>query len=165
MPLPIEIAALVSLARNDTRGRGEITATRGGNGEIFERRKMRKKVKKNLAAEAVFEAVREGCSLYAACVKAGISTKEFYEMLAEDDAARVAYQLALSDYADQCMDEIKSIAADLKAGEVDNSTAKLLIETSKWLAQKACPEPFDGRGNVSGEEDDGTAAEIVVKFV
>lgn len=126
---------------------------------------MRRKVRINRTVGVVFEAVRGGCSLYAACVKAGISTKEFYEILAEDDALRVAYQLALSDYADQCMDEIKAIIENLKAGDVDNSTAKLLIETSKWLAQKACPEPFDGRGGIGDGGEGGMATEIVVKFV
>lgn len=124
---------------------------------------MVRKLKKNMAAEIVFDAVRGGCSLYAACVKAGISTKEFYEILAGDDEMKVAYQLALSDYADQCTDDIRSIAAGLKAGEIDNSTAKLLIETHKWLAQKACPEPF---GGMDGQAPDGEGlAEIVVKFV
>lgn len=124
---------------------------------------MVRKLKKNMAAEVVFEAVREGCSLYASCVKAGISTKEFYEILAADEHLKTAYRLALSDYADQCTDDIRAIAAGLKAGEIDNSTAKLLIETRKWLAQKACPEPFVGI-NEQAADDDGVA-EIVVKFV
>ncbi len=124
---------------------------------------MVRKVKKNLAAEMVLEAVRGGCSLYAACVKACLSTKEFYEMLARDEDLKVAYQLALSDYADQCTDDIRAIAAGLKAGEIDNSTAKLLIETHKWLAQKACPEPCGGMDEAAtGGEG---MAEIVVKFV
>ena len=40
-------------------------------------------------------------------------------------------------------------------------TAKLLIETQKWLAQKASPEPYE---NLSEDVDEKTT-EIVVKFV
>ncbi len=122
---------------------------------------MRKNAKK---IDAVLNAVRSGCSLYASCVKAGLSTKGFYDILAVDEEARVLYQLALSDYADQCTDEIRGIAENLKAGEMDNSTAKLLIETTKWLAQKACPEPFRGIDESGGEGGD-EVAEILVKFV
>ncbi|MCM1324667.1 MAG: hypothetical protein NC218_11140 [Acetobacter sp.] len=113
--------------------------------------------------EDVLAAVRCGCSLYTACVKVGISTQAFYDILAADEKAKVAYQLALSDYADQCMDDIRAIAAGLKSGEIDTSTAKLLIETHKWLAQKACPEPFTGM--TEGNDVGNAGTEIVVKFV
>ncbi len=124
---------------------------------------MAKKIIKK-TAEAVFAALREGCSLYAACQKAGLTTREFYDFTAADAALLRDYYLALADYADQCTDNIKAITKDLKAGEIDNSTAKLLIETEKWLAQKACPEPFGEKAGV--KEDAGAApAEIVVRFV
>lgn len=126
---------------------------------------MARKLKKNLVMEKVLAGLREGNSLYAACVKAGISTRDFYAMLNEDAELRFSYQLALADYADQCTDEIKAITANLKAGEIDNSTAKLLIETSKWLAQKVCPEPFNGKAVEGAVDEDESAAEIVVKFV
>lgn len=114
----------------------------------------------------VFEAVRDGNSLFAACRCAGISTRDFYAATAADEALCEAYQLALADYADRCTDDIRKIVADLKAGEIDNSTAKLLIETEKWLAQKSCPEPvWDKIAGGGGDGEDGGVAEIVVKFV
>ena len=75
--------------------------------------------------------------------------------------------MALADYADSCTDNIRKIVAELKVGEIDNSTAKLLIETEKWLAQKACPEPiWTTLQNTDDENDDGrNLKEIVVKFV
>lgn len=116
--------------------------------------------------DVVFEAVRDGNSLFAACRRAGISTRDFYAATAADEALREAYQLALADYADRCTDDIRKIVADLKAGEIDNSTAKLLIETEKWLAQKSCPEPvWDKIAGGGGDGEDGGVAEIVVKFV
>lgn len=115
--------------------------------------------------DVVFEAVRDGNSLFAACRRAGISTRDFYAATAADEALREAYQLALADYADRCTDDIRKIVADLKAGEIDNSTAKLLIETEKWLAQKSCPEPVWDKIAGGGDDGDGGVAEIVVKFV
>lgn len=116
---------------------------------------------------SVFEALRKGASLFAACQKNGISTKQFYEMTAVHSSFSQAYQMALADYADSCTDNIRKIVAELKKGEIDNSTAKLLIETEKWLAQKACPEPiWTMLQNGDDENDDGrNLKEIVVKFV
>ncbi len=127
---------------------------------------MAKKIKKDEALETVFEAVRGGKSLFAACVNAGMSTRDFYLAVMGNEQAREAYQLALADYADQCTDDIKAIVADLKAGEIDNSTAKLLIETEKWLAQKFCPEGLlEKTAGVSGGDEGSGVSEIVVKFV
>ena len=130
---------------------------------------VRKKVIKNdeEILAAVFDALRKGASLFTACQKNGISTKQFYEVTAANPLLAKAYQLALADYADRCTDNIRKIIAELKAGEIDNSTAKLLIETEKWLAQKACPEPiWSTIQNNDDENDDGrNLKEIVVKFV
>ena len=116
---------------------------------------------------AVFEALRKGASLFAACQKNGIGTKQFYEVTAANPAFSQGYKLALADYADSCTDNIRKIVAELKKGEIDNSTAKLLIETEKWLAQKACPEPvWATLQNGDDDNDDGqNLKEIVVKFV
>ena len=112
----------------------------------------------------VFDFIRQGCSLYAACVKAGLSTREFYQMLAQTQDLRDDFLLALSDYADQCTDDIRALAQALKTGDIDNSTAKLLIETEKWLALKACPEAFKGFDDMENG-DKKESAEIVVKFI
>lgn len=129
----------------------------------------RKKVVKNdeEILTAVFDALRKGASLFAACQKNGIGTKRFYELMAVNPVFSQGYKLALADYADSCTDNIRKIVAELKGGEIDNSTAKLLIETEKWLAQKACPEPFwTTLQNADDENDDGrNLKEIVVKFV
>ena len=113
--------------------------------------------------EVVWAGLRSGCSLYAACLSAGMTTKAFYRKVAHDNDAMEEFRLALSDYADQCMDDIRKIVASLKAGEVDNSTAKLLIETQKWLALKASPE--SGGGVSLDDRKDEVGEEIVVKFV
>lgn len=112
---------------------------------------------------AVCAALRNGLSLYAACRASGVDTRVFYQALADNPTAREAYRLALADYADRCTDAIRQIVAELRAGEIDNPTAKLLIETEKWLAQKACPEAVQ-ESFLEEEERDGVK-EIVVHFV
>lgn len=126
-----------------------------------------KKVYKKKVLTDLFEEIRKGKSLYASCLKVGISTSEFYEVLSDDEKLRDEYLLALSDYADLCMDEIRRIVQNLKDGEIDNSSAKLLIETEKWLAQKASPEPFVLSACGEKADDDGRdgCREIVVKFI
>ncbi|MBO5037991.1 MAG: hypothetical protein J6C85_00835 [Alphaproteobacteria bacterium] len=124
----------------------------------------KKVLKRELAV--VWAGLRSGCSLYAACLQAGMTTKVFYRKVAHDAEAMEEFRLAMADYADQCMDDIRKIVASLKAGEVDNSTAKLLIETQKWLALKASPEN-GGEMSGAGKKEDGAdgVEEIVVKFV
>ena len=112
--------------------------------------------------EKIFNKIREGCSLYGACRAYDMSTQEFYHLIALDDKLRESFLMALSDYADQCTDDIRALAENLKVGEIDNSTAKLLIETTKWLAQKACPEPLAA---IDTEGDGQKISEIEIKFV
>ena len=118
--------------------------------------------KKDVAVlDNVFKKIRAGCSLYGALSAVGLTSHQFYQIMASHPKIKEEFLLALADYADQCTDDIRALAASLKAGEIDNSTAKLLIETIKWLAQKACPEPV-----AAFKEDDGDKlSEIVVKFV
>lgn len=112
----------------------------------------------------VFDFIRQGNSLFKSCQKAGIATRDFYLSLAKAPELKDDFQLALADYADQCTDDIRALADLLKNGGIDNSTAKLLIETQKWLALKACPETFAGIKE-EGEEDDKKSQEILVKFI
>lgn len=123
----------------------------------------KKKCTAEEAADKVFAALRKGKSLFTACACAGINTYDFYTLMTSNRKSRESYLLALADYADRCTDGIREIIASLKAGELDTSTAKLLIETEKWLAQKACPEPIWDK--ISGEDENGSSAEIIVKFV
>ena len=111
----------------------------------------------------VLSNLREGKSLYAACVNVGMSTSEFYEFLNKNDKFKEKYLLALTDYADKCVDDIRKIVEELKSGKIDNSTAKLLIETKKWLVSKA-----SGDVTKLDENDDNINAEvkeIMVKFI
>ena len=116
---------------------------------------------KKVRVLTVFDFIRKGDSLYAACLKSGMTTKEFYQVLAKEPDYHEEYRLALADYADQCTDYIRKLVQDLQAGEIDTSTAKLLIETQKWLAQKASPEPYENSVDNATEK----TTEIVVKFV
>lgn len=108
--------------------------------------------------------VREGKSLYAGCFNVGISTREFYDEVAKDEKIKEMYLCAINDYADKCVDDIRVIVQELKNGEIDNSTAKLLIETMKWLVQKASND-ISGVGEEFGDDEGNCVKEIMVKFV
>lgn len=122
----------------------------------------RKGSKNNSILNQVFSGIRKGKSLYVSCVETGISSSEFYDLICKNEDAKKQYCLALADYADQCTDTIREIAKNLRNGEIDNSTAKLLIETEKWLAQKANSEPFSFDKNNGGDDE---VTEIEVKFI
>ena len=125
---------------------------------------VRKGIKKKKEVDEVLDKIRKGNSLYSACEAAGISTCGFYEEIASNEKFKKSYLRALSDYADCCTDDIREIADELKDGIIDNSTAKLLIETKKWLAQKACSNQLViNEENKNSEED--IEREIEVKFV
>ena len=125
---------------------------------------VRKADKRKKEVKEVLEKIRAGSSLYAACEAAGISTCGFYEEIFKDNKVKQNYLLALSDYADCCTDDIREIANELKDGIIDNSTAKLLIETKKWLAQKACNNPLM-LIEEKQKEDVDEEREIEVKFI
>ena len=120
--------------------------------------------KKRKKVLEVLDMVREGKSLYAGCETVQISTKEFYDEVAKDEKIKEMYLCAINDYADKCVDDIRVIVQELKNGEIDNSTAKLLIETMKWLVQKASNDVNGFGAENSGDEID-EVREIVVKFV
>ena len=126
---------------------------------------VRNYVSKNeILMRKIFQSLREGKSLYQACNLVNISTGEFYNVLEKNEGLKERYLCALTDYADRCVDDIRKIVEELKEGKIDNSTAKLLIETMKWLVGKAQTDA----NNVGGEKDldnsDGIS-EIVVKFI
>ena len=52
--------------------------------------KNSKKATRAVVPDIVFEAVREGNSLFAACRRAGISARDFYAATAVDEALREA---------------------------------------------------------------------------
>ena len=106
--------------------------------------------------------IRQGKSLYMACLDVNISTKEFYDALAKNDVFKEKYLLALSDYTDKCTDDIRQIVEELKKGEMDNSTAKILIETLKWLISKSNSDFNDLNG---GDDSSREVKEIMVKFI
>ncbi len=120
--------------------------------------------KKERMVNKVLEELRGGKSLYASCFEVGIRTGEFYDFIAKNDKAKEKYLFALTDYADKCVDDIRGIVDELKKGEIDNSTAKLLIDTLKWLVSKS-NQDVNGVGSNDSEAGDEDFKEIVVKFV
>ena len=74
------------------------------------------------------------------------------------------YLCSLGDYADSCVDDIRDIVEQLKKGEIDNSVAKLLIETMKWMVNKTQSDVNTVERLDEEFEQDGLR-EIVVKFI
>ena len=126
---------------------------------------VRKYVSKDeVKLESVFGDLREGKSLYASCKKAKISTSKFYEILEKKSCLKEKYLCSLGDYADSCVDDIRDIVEQLKKGEIDNSVAKLLIETMKWMVNKTQSDVNMVERLDEEFEQDGLR-EIVVKFI
>ena len=85
-------------------------------------------------------------------------------VLEKNEGFRERYLCSLADYADRCVDDIRKIVEELKEGKIDNSTAKLLIETMKWLVQKISND-VNGVQEAVGDSDVDCVREIMVKFV
>ena len=112
--------------------------------------------------KAICADIRKGKSLYAACQNANWTSAEFYKKIAKSPTDREEYFLALADYADACTDEIKAIVEDLKHGVIDNPTAKLLIDTEKWLVQRFDSDDFKTEHLTPAVSE---VAEIAVRFI
>ena len=59
------------------------------------------------------------------------------------------YLLAMQDRAEGLIDHLQKIEDDLLEGIIDAPTAKVLIDTKKWIASKFYPEMFGDKASIA----------------
>lgn len=114
------------------------------------RKKQEKKIEDCL--DGILNDIRNGNSIVKACKDRGFGTQTFYDYLKENPDLEENYARAREDRGDCCIDKIVELMKDLKTGKIDSQTARVLIDTEKWIAAK-----FNGRyGDKQNIEHSGT---------
>jgi len=84
----------------------------------------------------------------------------------ENEELRNLYVNAMQDKSESELEEIDHIRDLLKAGEIEPSSANVLIQTSKWLNSKFYPKMFGDKVDVTTDGKQlPTAGAITVKIV
>lgn len=115
---------------------------------------MRKKQEKKIedCLDGILNDIRNGNSIVKACKDRGFGTQTFYDYLKEHPELEENYARAREDRGDCCIDKIVELMKELKEGKIDSQSARVLIDTHKWIAAK-----FNGRyGDKANIEHSGT---------
>lgn len=123
---------------------------------VVKKKTVDKRIK--VADEVYFAA----CDLYAngeslknACKANGISRIAFYERTKKNSELLNQYTRAREYAGDACLDKIHDFEEMLKAGQIDSSSANVLIQTEKWKAQKYYPKMYGDTVRTQMIDDSG----------
>ena len=86
--------------------------------------------------------VQNGLSLVNACRKNNLSRSAFYEKLNCDENLANKYARARERSTDSMLDEFDALMKKLEAGEIDSSTARVLLDALKWKLSKFYPKMY-----------------------
>ena len=86
--------------------------------------------------------IADGLSMRKACIKNDVSRNAFCERIRKDDVLHDHYMRAREFAGDACLDKIDEFEEMLKTGQIDSSSANVLIQTEKWKAQKYYPKMY-----------------------
>lgn len=92
--------------------------------------------------DEILKLVSDGTSLKRACEQVGISRDTFNEHVKKNKDLSDRYACAREERGSSYADKIDDIEQKLLSGEVDSSTARVLIDSLKWKASKFNPQKF-----------------------
>lgn len=120
------------------------------------------KIKKITQAEKLdecyddmLEEISGGKSLSVVCKERGIKRDVFYKYKDETEERKDKYTRACEQRGDSYADKIDEIEEKLLNGEIDSSTAKVLIDSQKWKACKFYPKMFGDMTKTQLVDDKG----------
>lgn len=97
--------------------------------------------------------IAEGANVKDACKEAGISYDAFRDWRYNDDVVSNLYVKAVQDKADSKDSEIDRVLDMLEKGEIDASTANVMIQTQKWRMSKYYPKMFGQNSSIDVTSD------------
>lgn len=120
------------------------------------------KKKKIKIDEKVFTAIcddmADGMSVEEACGNAGVVYRTFRRYVENaDEKICQAYMRAREWRGEACLIKIDSIMRKLEVGEIDSTTANVLIQTEKWKASKFYPKMYSDTNRTQIIDDAGKA--------
>ena len=90
----------------------------------------------------ILEDIASGLSILKACRERGISKQTFFDYIDADQEKKDQYMRAREQRGEECISRIAEYEEDLKAKKIDSATARVLIDTEKWLACKFYPKMY-----------------------
>ena len=112
----------------------------------------------------ICELVANGATIKKACKESGISYDAFRNWKNDKDEVLNLYVKAVQDKADIKDDCIEETLEKLERGEIDASTANVIIQTQKWRMSKYYPKMFGSNSSidVTSQGDKITGSPIII---
>lgn len=108
-------------------------------------KKTNKPQKKEIDVDKILSLISEGMSLTRACKLCGSNKDIFRARTLENEELARRYARAQEDRGNAYADKIDEIEEQLRRGEIDAQTARVLIDSQKWKACKFFPRMFGER--------------------
>lgn len=112
----------------------------------------------------ICELVANGATIKKACKESNISYDAFRNWKNDKDEVFNLYVKAVQDKADVKDDSIEETLEKLERGEIDASTANVIIQTQKWRMSKYYPKMFGQNTSidVTTQGDKITGSPIII---
>lgn len=110
---------------------------------------------------AVCDKIVEGKSIQTACREMGIGTETFYIEMRENPDLQASYTHARSARADARFEKIDDIMDDMRAGEIDPVTAKVMLDAIKWQCSKEKAATYGDSTTIRGDKDNPIAVQAL----
>lgn len=98
--------------------------------------------------QKICELVADGANVKDACQKNGISYDAFRDWRNDNNIVSNLYVKAVQDKGDSEDAKIDDALTKLEKGEIDASTANVIIQTHKWRASKYYPKMFGQNSSI-----------------
>lgn len=129
------------MKKNDKQKSGESTKKLKFTREVF---------------EAICDELADGMSVEDACKKMGVCYRTFRRFVEKgDDDVCQLYTRAREWRGEACLMRIDGIMRKLENGQIDSSTANVLINTEKWKASKFYPKMYGDMNKTQIVDDKG----------
>jgi len=96
----------------------------------------------------ICDMVADGSNIKKACKENGISYNAFRDWRKDNEVVSNLYVKAVQDKGDSIDAEIDRILEMLEKGDIDASTANVMIQTYKWKASKYYPKMFGQNSSI-----------------
>lgn len=114
--------------------------------------------------QKVFDDIADGLSIKKACQKQGVSKQSFYDKLEQYPELKDQYTRSREKRGDAFIESIEEDLEKLSKREIDAASARVSIDTKKWLACKFYPKMYGDKQSVELTGAGGGAISVSQTF-
>ena len=107
--------------------------------------------------------IAQGASVSTACAELGIHPSSVYKWLGERADFSERYTRASRDRAIARFERLDETLAELRSGDIDANTARVIVDTIKWQCGKELPRRYGDKLELSG--DAASPLTLAVEYV